>query len=212
MDQTFLALGRREARKRDRRDAILAVAATSFMECGYAGTTMSGIAATLGGSKGTLWSYFPSKEALFDAVLDHATVAFRAHLREILHPCGDTAATLDRFCISLLNKIVQPNAIALHRLVLAEAGRFPKVGRIFHDRARGMTQIHLADFLAGAMARGQLRQDDPSDAAQGLLGLILGGCHHLLLAGLIEQASAADIEADVHRALTIFLRAYAPST
>ena len=65
-----LCPSRREARRQSRREAILDVAAQSFLEHGYAGTTMSAIAATLGGSKGTLWSYFASKEVLFAAVID----------------------------------------------------------------------------------------------------------------------------------------------
>jgi hypothetical protein len=50
---------RREARRLSRREAILEVAERSFLEQGYAATTMSAIAAELGGSKGTLWSYLP---------------------------------------------------------------------------------------------------------------------------------------------------------
>ena len=47
---------------------------------------MSTIAAALGGSKGTLWAYFPSKEALFAAVLDDVTAAFRTELADALRP------------------------------------------------------------------------------------------------------------------------------
>jgi AcrR family transcriptional regulator len=157
-----------------------------------------------------LWSYFPSKEALFDAMLDQATMAFRAHLGEILDPCGDVASTLEHFCVSLLNKITRPEAIALNRLVVAETGRFPEVGRIFHDRARGLTQRQLGAYLAGAMERGQLRPTDPDAAALALLGLALGGCHQRLLNGSLDAASPQDIQADVDRTLDLFLRAYRP--
>ncbi|BAK66538.1 putative TetR family transcriptional regulator [Sphingobium sp. SYK-6] len=81
--------GRREARRLDRRDMILSVAQAYFLAHGYAGTTMSGIAAEVGGSKGTLWNHFPSKEELFTAVLLRATRAHRDHLAQILDPCGE---------------------------------------------------------------------------------------------------------------------------
>jgi TetR/AcrR family transcriptional regulator, mexJK operon transcriptional repressor len=58
------SLSRREARPEVRREIILNVAMQSFLKHGYAGTTMSVIAETLGGSKGTLWSYYSSKEVL----------------------------------------------------------------------------------------------------------------------------------------------------
>src|SRR3546814_3412867 len=69
-------------RKTQRRASILEVARRSFFEKGYAATTMSGIAATLGGSKSTLWRYFSSKEELFAAVLDDATAEFKRELGE----------------------------------------------------------------------------------------------------------------------------------
>ena len=65
------APGKREARKEERRLAILDVAKRSFLESGYSATSMSAISVELGGSKGTLWNYFPSKEELFAAVLEH---------------------------------------------------------------------------------------------------------------------------------------------
>src|SRR3954464_10654712 len=51
----------------DRRELILDVASEVFLKEGYAATSMSEIAARLGGSKGTLYNYFKSKEELFEA-------------------------------------------------------------------------------------------------------------------------------------------------
>src|SRR3546814_1098206 len=79
----IMKINRREERKTQRRASILEVARRSFFEKGYAATTMSGIAATLGGSKSTLWRYFSSKEELFAAVLDDATAEFKRELGEL---------------------------------------------------------------------------------------------------------------------------------
>lgn len=204
------APGRREARRRDRREAILVVAARYFLDNGYAATTMSGIAAALGGSKGTLWSHFPSKEELFAAVLDHATTAYRARLSEILDPCGDLVPTLHRVALSLLDKVTSPDAIALHRLVMSEGGRFPEMSRIFFQMAPRHTRALLADFLSGAMARGQLRVADPMKAARVLMTLTMSGCHQLLLLGQIATPSPEQIEEDAAFSVDIFVRAYAP--
>lgn len=201
---------RRELRRQDRREAILAVAAQTFLEQGYAGTTMSGIAATLGGSKGTLWSYFASKEELFAAVIDQVTSAYRTRLTEILdEPSDDMAATLKRFCTSIMEKVTRADSIALHRLVLAEAGRFPEMGQIFYQRAPRLTHTMLSTFLLRAMEKGQLRQEEPIQVARLLVSLCLSGCHQKLLMGLIETASADMIAEDVERATNVFMRAYA---
>ena len=186
------------------------MAERSFLENGYAGTTMSAIAALLGGSKATLWSYFSSKELLFAAVLDRATDGFRQELSLILKSGAPMARALTGFCRQYLTKVTSPEAVALHRLVMGEAGRFPDMGCIFFERAPGRTRQLLSDFLAQAMAQGQLRRADPDAAATELTGMCLAGSHMQLLLGMIEQASARVIEAVARRAVGTFLRAYAP--
>ncbi len=201
---------RREARRQSRRDAIIDVAARWFLEHGYAGTTMSAIASAVGGSKGTLWSYFPSKEELFSAVLDHATTEFRAGLSLTLQPAADVADVLHTFCNSFLEKVLSPEAIALSRLVMGEAGRFPEVGRIFLERGPRRTQKMLGLFLGQEMGRGLLRRDDEILAAQTLISLCMSRLHQQMLLGAIDVPSPAAIAAEADRAVDIFMRAYAP--
>lgn len=203
------SLSRREARRQDRRDIIMDVAQTSFMNHGYAGTTMSGIAAALGGSKGTLWNHFSSKEELFEAVVDRATKAYRAQLAEILaSPGDDLRTTLIRAMRSILNKVLSPGAIALHRLIAAEAERFPEIGRIFYERAPKQTRSILARFIEEAMASGQLLRDDPEAAAGALLSLGIGKSQQKRLVGLMDLPAPELIEADADFAVSLFLRAY----
>jgi len=203
-------LSRREIRRLDRRESIMDVAAQSFLERGYAGTTMSAIAAALGGSKGTLWSHFSSKEELFAAVIDRATAAYRARLSEILAaPRNDLAATLKMFCTSIVEKVTSAEAIALHRLVVAEAGRVPEMGPIFYERGPRMTHRMLADFLTQEMEGGRLRTDDPMRAARMLASLCVYGTQQQLLWGVIDHVSDADKAGEVDRAVDLFMRAYA---
>ncbi|MET0361354.1 MAG: TetR/AcrR family transcriptional regulator [Sphingobium sp.] len=209
-DEKNPVASRREVRRQDRREAIMAVASSSFLDHGYSGTTMSGIASTLGGSKGTLWSYFSSKEELFAAVIDDATRAYRLQLTQILDdPCNDLRQTLRRFCISIMEKVTSPDAIALYRLVAAEAGRFPEMGRIFYDRAPRQTHMLLAGFLKDAMDRGQLRIDDPLDTARLLINLCVTGCQQTLVMSVTQTVAPEMIAAEVDRATELFMRGYA---
>ena len=171
---------------------------------------MSGIAAALGGSKGTLWNHFPSKEELFSAVLDRVATAYRVQLSQILDPCGLLEPTLLRACRSLLDKVCSAQAIALHRLIYAEGARFPELSRIFFELAPRHTRALLADFIQGAMDRGQLRQADPADAARTLMALTMAGSHQQLMLGQIAQPLPDAMHADVMLAVDLFLRAYAP--
>lgn len=201
------APGKREARKEERRLAILEVAKRSFLENGYSATSMSAISVELGGSKGTLWSYFPSKEELFAAVLDHATVAYRQQLGDLLVPSDHLRATIAAFCRSFIAKLTSPEGMRLHRLVASESGRFPEMGEIFYRRAPQPTQQMLADFFAAEMAAGHMREDDPLAAARALTSLCLGGLHQQVLWGR-DEPNPAKVEAEARYVADIFARAF----
>ncbi|WP_404333508.1 TetR/AcrR family transcriptional regulator [Sphingomonas sp. MMS12-HWE2-04] len=208
MDKPEKAPGKREARKQDRREAILAVARSAFLENGYSGASMSAISAELGGSKGTLWGYFPSKEELFAAVLDDATAAYRQQLGDLLKPSDDLHATVLQFCRGFVTKITSPEALRLHRLVAAEVNRFPEVGQIFFRRAPQPTLELLAGFFAAEMEAGTLRRDDPHRAARVLASLCMGGAQQRMIWG--QEISAEERDQEAVAAADIFMRAYAP--
>jgi len=204
---------RREVRREERRSAILEVATRYFLEHGYAATTMSEIAAALGGSKGTLWNYYASKELLFADVLERAITEFRNQLSLALNPEEPMRDALLQFCVRYCERIVKPESVALYRLVMSEVGRFPEVGRIFYER--GPRQVHrlLSNFLGQAMDKGELRAADPLEAAQFLIALCMGRGHLRLLTGVTQGLSRADARVEAEGALDMFLRAYAgPAT
>ena len=164
--------GRRAARKADRRRTILEVAERSFLEHGYAETSMSTIAAELGGSKTTLWSYFPSKEALFTAVLDRMIAEFAQELEEALIPSsGGLEAALGRFGRTFARKLLSGSSIALHRLVLAELDRMPEIAEAFATRGPDRVRERMRGFFADEMAAGRLRPGDALLAARQFLAL-----------------------------------------
>jgi TetR/AcrR family transcriptional repressor of mexJK operon len=202
--------GRRAQRRAERREAIVDVAYRWFMDQGYAATSMSAIAAELGGSKATLWNYFPSKELLFAAVLDRGAKTFQSNIARELTGEGDLAEVLGGFVHAFLLKVTSAEGLALYRMIVAEAGRFPELGRIFQERAGGRTRAVLAGYLAGAMAMGRLRAGDPLRAAYELLGLCMIGTHQQMLFGQIEQAPPGVLEVEGQAAVAVFLRAYAP--
>jgi TetR/AcrR family transcriptional regulator, mexJK operon transcriptional repressor len=209
MAATFISPpSRREANRQSRRETILDVAQCSFLDQGYDGTTMSGIAAQLGGSKGTLWSYFPSKEALFAAVVDRATQEFRTRLTVILNPDDGVETALRRFCEQFLAKLVSTEAIALNRLVVGETSRFPELGRIFYDRGPRGTHVLLAEFIAGVQARGLLQGIEPLRAAQHLTWLCMSGSYQMRLTGVMDHIPSEVLAADIDAAMTTFMRAY----
>lgn len=203
------SIGKREERRLERRQAILAVAATSFLDNGYAGTTMSAISAQLGGSKGTLWNHFSSKEELFAAFLDEKTALFKQEMMQVLELSRDLKPALETFTRRFIEKISLPDSIKLYRLVVGESGRSPEIGHMFYERAPGAAEAMLARFLADHMRAGHLRTTDPVRAARALFGLAVGSGHQQMLSGG-PRIDPASIAGEAVRIVEMFLRLYAP--
>ncbi len=187
-------IGKREERRIERRNAILAVATRCFLENGYAGTTMSSISAELGGSKGTLWSYFASKEELFAAILDQLMQEFRGDLTSALNPSAPLRSALETFCARFMQKILHPQSVALHRLIVGESGRSPEVGRIFYDCGPGVIEPLLIAFFTRHIESGRLKPCDPIQMKDVLLSLSTGILQFLVVLG-VEPVDERKIEA-----------------
>jgi AcrR family transcriptional regulator len=204
----------RGARCDRRRDAIIQVARDIFLTEGYGAASMSTIAAAVGGSKGTLYAYFRSKAELFGAVLRSTTEdqgGGRVFPATPEPPCTDLAALsvrLTRIGQLLLAFMCRPQTVALYRLVIGEAGRFPELGETFYKAGPQDKIEHLSRLLGGAMAQGLLRADDPALAAGHFLSLCRARTHQHLLWGLAPEPSEAEIATDIDRAVQTFMAAY----
>ncbi|CAN7233014.1 TetR/AcrR family transcriptional regulator [Phenylobacterium sp. LjRoot225] len=199
----------REARREDRRDAILDVAYECFVAEGYGSTSMSTIAARLGGSKGTLYNYFKSKEELFDAFVRRRCASLHLDL-ESLPKDGELRPRLVQMARAFLDHLLSPEAIAIHRLVVGEGERFPELARLFYEAGPRTGIARAAAMFEKLMTEGKLRRADPTLAAHQLKDLSLSGVYHLRLWGVIPDPSPAERQARAETAVDTFLRAYAP--
>ncbi len=193
-----------------RRRAIVAAARAAFLRHGYGNTSMSAIAAQLGGSKTTLWTYFRNKRELYDAVVDDMIERYGEALRVPLPPDADPGTVLRTFALSLLGTITRPQIVAMHRMVTGEAGRFPELGRAMVERGLKRGQARLAEWIAAQMTRGTLRQADPALAAVQFGGLVQCGSFQQFLLGARARPDADEMTAEAVAATDTFLRAYAP--
>ena len=175
--------------KRDaRREAIIATARDAFLRNGFAGTSMSHIAATLGGSKTTLWSYFPNKADLFIAVADDLVQEYIVWINGTLEEAQCLQTSLQHYGTQLIAALSSPQIDTLIRIVSGEAKRMPQLGELFH----------------------QIRGDcDTLVAAQHFMGLCKAGAYQRFMLGGSTAPDSAAIAADVRAATDIFLRAYA---
>src|SRR5580693_595099 len=117
--------------REERREAIMAVAREVFFEHGYTGTSMSAIAARLGGSKGTLYNYFKSKEELFEAQIRDLCGGASGRLLNLIGGDAPPAQALTEFGCNYLQHLFSDQSIKLFRVLVAEAPRVPELGRLF---------------------------------------------------------------------------------
>ena len=200
-----------EARKPtqdERRNTILDIAHEVFMRDGYSGASMSRIAAEVGGSKATLYSYFPSKKDLFLAVTDRETLRLLDQIFAVGPASDDLREAIADLARRTLAAMFSDHIIESYRLVLAEAGRFPEIGRMTYELAvkRGMER--MATFFRQGMLQGGLRRADPMRAAELFIDLATGMLHKKRLWGVVEHIDALAIELEAQRITQVFLATY----
>jgi AcrR family transcriptional regulator len=139
-------------------DAALAV----FAEKGFAAAKLDEIAARAGVSKGSLYLYFETKEALFRAVVTQAVAPDVQALRAVLaaHP-GPFAELLALFVTRLSALAASPTLAGVVKMVIGEARNFPELARVWHDELASQALEGLGEAIAAGQRRGELRPGDP---------------------------------------------------
>ncbi|WP_428678469.1 TetR/AcrR family transcriptional regulator [Sphingopyxis sp.] len=193
-----------------RRKAFIDAAREAFFANGYAGTTMSSIASKVGGSKTTLWSYFPSKEDLFAAIVDDIVDHYGQVLTLDLPVDRPVPEVLRNFGNVLMTKLTSTPLLSLYRLVVGEADRFPHLAETFYDRGPRRGKARAAEWVAEKMARGELRLGNPMRAVQHFSGLCQSGLYQFAILGLPEGRDLDRVAAEVEDAVDTFYRAWKP--
>lgn len=197
--------------KRDeRREAILDVAEACFLAEGYDATSMSTIAARVGGSKGTLYNYFKNKEELFAAMMQRVCTEIQDTLFDVDAHTGDPETRLRHYARGFLGHLMTGQARGIQRLVVGESERFPELGRVFYESGPKVVLGRIATYLGELMDKGRLRRADPQVAAQHFTDLAISGVYWPSIWGVLENLTPEDVDRQVTCAVETFLRAYAP--
>jgi AcrR family transcriptional regulator len=192
----------------ERREAILRIAHDIFLKNGYAATSMSSIAALVGGSKATLYAYFPSKEDLFAAVVGEKCEDILTVMFESEQDTGDFKAMLSHMAGRITQLMLRDDNIATYRLITAEAGRFPELGCAFYRSGPRKGREMLGGIFARAIEQGHLKPGDSIEMAQIFFDLCKGDLRDRKLWNVSDAPTDADIEASSARAVRVFIAAY----
>jgi AcrR family transcriptional regulator len=195
-----------ELRRLKRRERIVATARELFLAEGYHAASMSAVAAALGGSKGTLYNYFISKEDLFAAVVEADCEEIRRDalpiLSDLTAPIADVLARVGEAILVQLHK---DRRLALYRVVVAEAVRTPEIARRFYEVGPRFGGDRLAEYLQRAHDAGFIQTPDPRAAADHFISLCRGDRYFRRVLNLESLPSRADLRRDAEAATAIFL-------
>lgn len=200
-----MTLPRRQQNRLNRERAILDAALTVFAAQGYSGTTMDAVAAEAGVTKPTLYSYFPSKESLFQAMM----LGERDVMLDVFsHPSGKMVADLWSFAWAYAGTVMRPDMLSLARLIIGEVSRFPEIGRAYQASGPDHLLRGIMRYLEDQRDAGQLAFDDAELAAQDLWGLILSAPRTQALYMPDATPDRATLRRYITNGLRVFLKAY----
>ncbi len=186
----------------ERRCELIDAAEALFLEGGFHAGTMSHIARLAGMSKKTIYQLFPSKQALFNDLLERRLSVLSIPVDED----GRSPATvLVDLMLNTAQFMMSPKQVAMMRLMIAESPRAPEIGIALQRLGLGRGNGALERWLASPSAAGLLRIDDPQEAAQMLFGCAIGEPLLKLLAQCAPPPEPQAIEARVRRAVNLFL-------
>jgi AcrR family transcriptional regulator len=191
-----------------KRRQIMEGARQVFLSSGFDGASMNDVARAAGVSKGTLYAYFNSKDDLFEAIIRAEKSQSAERMCAFPPDHSDPRAMLTDFGVRLLTRMTEPSTLALSRVVIAAAEKFPNIGRAFFEAGPLYGNQRLAERLRILEQAGLVRTPDPERAAWHFLDLCLSGGYKKLLFGVVDSMSREDIQASIEAGVDVFLRAY----
>jgi AcrR family transcriptional regulator len=164
----------RRRRKQARPGEIIEAGLLEFGESGFAATRLEDVAKRAGIAKGTIYLYFDSKEALFEAavrsrlgpVLDEASALIGAFP-------GPTLDLIRMLVPIIYAKLVDSDARILVRIILSEGVRFPAITELYYREVVSKGRAFLARIVERGVARGEFRAGPLTDLPIVLLAPVL---------------------------------------
>jgi TetR/AcrR family transcriptional repressor of mexJK operon len=188
-----------------RRLQILKAARACFLDRGFLRTTLSDVLALSGGSRATVYEEFGDKEGLFAALV-------RSVLEDMGLPAiadGPPADVLRELGRNYLAQLLDPEALALYRVVLGECGHMRQLGpAIFQAGPKAATDALAARFERW-IAGGEVRPGDARELARLFLAMVEGDLHRAAILWA-RTPSPGEIAATVDAAVAVFLEGAAP--
>jgi len=161
---------RKEARPQEILEAALGV----FAEKGFAAARLEEIAARAGVSKGTIYLYFESKEAVFRALIQDRLASRVGGMADMLPGYTGSSAELLADLIRTFGAVMSTSdLVVLPKMVVAEAGNFPELARVYREEVINRGLALIGDIIERGIKRGEFRNISRTHAARLVVGPLM---------------------------------------
>jgi AcrR family transcriptional regulator len=186
-----------------RPDEVLDAALALFVEKGFAATRVADIASRAGLSKGAVYLYFPSKEAILEGLVKRAVRPIADNALGFLENyAGDPRLVIGTVLKMIAGRIADPKLIAIPRLLVREIVNFPDFAQMYRREVLDRVIPAVTALIASGVREGYFRPVDPELTLRSVVGPIIA---HMLMAELfgIRPANGLEIERLIDNHLTI---------
>ncbi|MDB5833807.1 MAG: transcriptional regulator TetR/acrR family [Caballeronia sp.] len=192
-----------------KRELLLGIAAERFLASGFSAVSVDELVASAGQSKTNVYSWFGGKEGLFLATIDRLLDAMLVPLMDNRFALLPLSEGLRVLADAVLTIVLGKDALALHRLIIAESQAFPAIGRAWVVAGPERTYRFCADFVEAHQQAGRLRLADPNRAAVFFHDMLTGDLEHRILVGERTMPDAAERDRLIDAVIDVFTRGYA---
>lgn len=175
------------------------------MAAGFEAASTNRVVAAFGGSKATLFRYFPTKELLLEGVLLRIAERWMSAVDLRGLPAARPGEWLTGCATLMLASILGPEPLFVGRLAVAEGHKFPDLGAVFEQRAIRPTRHAVAQRLAEWHRAGLLCSESPERDAEHFFDLAFAGEVSRALYGRPPRGARA-LTRHVHDCVALFLR------
>ncbi|MEM8904754.1 MAG: TetR/AcrR family transcriptional regulator [Actinomycetota bacterium] len=191
------ATTRAERRREQRRALIIDAAVAELAESGIAGTTLAGVGERVGLSKGALYYYVDSRDALLALVLDDGLRAIRTAAEELAGPDPAPLDALTAFARSHVRHAVEHPSGPLIVSNVDHLAAHDLTAELLHEHERAARRI-----IEAAVDDGQLRHVHPVVASTVLFGALNTLCR------AFDPDGPLDLDEMLDAALDLLLRGW----
>jgi AcrR family transcriptional regulator len=187
------------------RQIIYEAARHEFAASGFAATSTDTVARRAGVSTKTLYRLVPNKAALFEGMVSDRLDRFLSDVNLHAGDHDDIEAALNSALMVCAELALDPDVIALQRIILQEMGKFPELAATFYKNGIARTVAALSKWLRVQVRRGLVELDNVDEAAGILIGMVTSAPQRAAIYGGVPLPSRAQIKARARTCVTLFL-------